>query len=435
MNDNEKLAEWDCRHLWHAFTPMATYESLVIERAEGVWLYDTQGNRYMDGVSSLWCNLLGHRRKEIDDAIRQQLDTVAHCTSLGMAGEPTVRLAKRLADLAPGDLNHVFFSSDGASAVEVALKMAFQYWRQCEVPQPKKSKYITFGDAYHGDTLGAASVGGIERFAELFAPLLFEVIRLPSPNADQVPESVGEAGSCEFYLRQIEEVLAEQHEQIAAVVIEPLLQGAAGMILQPKGYLSGLRELTRKYDVLLITDEIVTGGGRTGRMFACDHEGVVPDLLCMGKSITGGYLPMSATLASEEIYSAFVGKDSAQKTFFHGHTYGGNPLSAAAALATFDLLEREQVIEGLAPTIEQLQSILGNLTEYACVSCTRQLGMIGAVQLDASFGQSPEVAEERLATRVCREALRRGLWIRPLSDVLVIMPPLSITEEEFGVAR
>jgi len=431
MNDIEQLADWDCHHLWHAFTPMASYESLVIERAEGVWLFDTRGNRYLDGVSSLWCNLLGHRRKEIDDAIRAQLDRVAHCTSLGMAGEPAVRLAKRLADLAPGDLEHVFLSSDGASAVEAAMKMAFQYWRQCDVPRPKKTRFVAFEHAYHGDTLGAASVGHIDRFGKQFSPLLLDVLRLPSPDSAQE--------SCDYYLQLTEKLLADQHEEIAAVIIEPLLQGAAGMIVHCPGYLSGLRALTQKYEVLLIADEIVTGFGRTGRMFACEHEEVTPDILCLGKSITGGYLPLSATLATGEIYRAFLNVSSNNKgeqenTFFHGHTYGGNPLSAAAALATLDLLEQEKVIEGLAPKIEQLTSLLAKLEEHPCVARTRQLGLVGAVQLvDLPSGKESLPPEQRLVKRICREALSRGLWLRPLGDVLVIIPPLSISKDELNL--
>lgn len=394
---------------------------MVIDRAEGVWLYDLEGNRYLDGVSSMWCNLLGHRQPQIDQAIRDQLDRVAHSTSLGMACTPAVVLAKRLADLAPGDLQHVFYASDGSSAVEVALKMAYQYWQQCENPQPVKTKYIALGQAYHGDTLGSASVGGIERFHALFKPLLFDVVRLPIPDS--------RANTLEHFLAELEEVLQNQHGKIAALVLEPLVQGAAGMVFHPAGYLRGVRELTRRYDVLLIADEIVTGFGRTGRMFACEQEDVTPDFLCLGKSITGGYLPLSATLTCPEIFSAFLGPPT--NTFLHGHTYGGNPLAAAAALATLDVLQDQQILCQSEARIQQLAEILGRLQSHTHVAETRQWGMIAAVELTPGRDQENAYPEEiKIGSRVCKEMLRRGVWIRPLRDVLVIMPPLSISSDE-----
>ncbi|HYO24151.1 MAG TPA: aminotransferase class III-fold pyridoxal phosphate-dependent enzyme, partial [Lacipirellulaceae bacterium] len=263
-----ELRDWDRRHFWHAFTQMAEYEPLVVERAEGCWLIDVDGRRYLDGVSSLWCNVHGHGHPRIAAAIAQQLGAVAHATTLGMSHPPAIELARRLAELAPGDLNHVFFSSDGSSAVESALKMAFQYWRQCNSPRPSKKSYLAFESAYHGDTLGSTAVGGIARFHSIFEPLLFDVIRLPAPDRRH--------GDASIHLARLEEALAIHHEQLAAVVLEPLVQGAAGMVMQPQGYLRGVAELARKYNVLLIADEIVTGFGRTGRMFASEHEGVTP---------------------------------------------------------------------------------------------------------------------------------------------------------------
>ncbi len=434
MPTSDEITHWDQHHFWHAFTQMDEYESLVIDRAEGVWLYDIEGQRYLDGVSSMWCNLLGHGHPRISQAIREQLDRVAHSTSLGMGSRPAATLAKRLAEITPGDLQHVFFGSDGSSVTEVALKMAFQYWLQCEEPRPQKTKYLALGEAYHGDTLGSASVGGIARFHEIFEPLLFDVIRLDAPDPRSLPEDVSGSQATDYFLGQLEAVLAEHHHQIAAFVLEPLIQAAAGMIFHPAGYLRGARELTKKYDVLLITDEIVTGFGRTGRMFACEHEEVVPDIMCLGKSITGGYLPLSAAVTHPEIYNAFLGDAASGRSFLHGHTYGGNQLAAAAALATIDLLEEDQVVQRIDERAGQLTKWLARLAAHRHVGETRQRGMIAAVELTASPQRhEPYPTELRVAARICREALRREVWIRPLRDTLVIMPPLSITAEELDI--
>ncbi|MEX0643054.1 MAG: adenosylmethionine--8-amino-7-oxononanoate transaminase [Pirellulales bacterium] len=447
----DELLNWDRRHYWHAFTQMADYEPLVIARAEGCRLFDVDGRSYLDGASSMWCNVHGHRHPRIDAAIREQLDLVAHCTSLGMGCDTTVRLAKRLADLAPNELNRVFFASDGSSAVEVALKMAFQYWRQCESPQPKKTKFMALGEAYHGDTIGSASVGGIVRFHGLFEPLLFDVIRVPLPDlgsrlggmlSGRSPVSMSHVGDnmptplcgedmapdVGDFLRQMESTLAAHHEEVAAMVIEPLVQCAAGMVMHPPGYLRGVRELTQKFGVLLIADEVAVGMGRTGTMFACQQEGVVPDMLCLGKGLTGGYLPMSATLTTDKIFNAFLGGPHEGRTLHHGHTYSGNPLAAAAALATLDVFEEEQTLAKLPAKIERLGEHLTRLFEHPHVSRTRQCGFIGALELtpDKASGL-PYAVSERRAWRVCREALSRGVWIRPLGDVLYVMPPLAIS--------
>ncbi|MEO2047728.1 MAG: adenosylmethionine--8-amino-7-oxononanoate transaminase [Pirellulales bacterium] len=430
----EQLCDWDQRHYWHAFTQMADYRPLVIEKASGCWLYDTAGKRYLDGVSSLWCNVHGHRHPRIDAAIRAQLDSVAHCTSLGLTNPTGILLAKRLADLSPGNLQHVFFACDGSNAVEVALKMAFQYWQQCERPQPKKTTYVALGDAYHGDTLGSTSVGGIPLFHAIFSPLLFDVLRVATPDAHRLPANVTAETACSHYLQELEQLLAERHEEIAAVVIEPLVQGAAGMILHPDGYLRGVRQLTRQYDVLLIADEIVTAFGRSGQMFACNQEQVVPDLMCLGKGITGGYLPLAATLATEEVYSAFLGPifpepGENQKTFFHGHTYGGNPLAAAAALASLDVLEEEGVLEKLPAKSAHLAKILAACQSLPQVESTRQLGMLAAIDMCTEH-RSDRWEASRIAQKVCQKALEHNLWIRPLGGTLIIVPPLAIDQDE-----
>jgi adenosylmethionine-8-amino-7-oxononanoate aminotransferase len=428
---NAELAEWDRRHVWHAFTQMAEYEPLLIERAEGCTLYDTAGRAYLDGVSSLWCNVHGHREPRIDAAIIAQLDKVAHVTSLGLGNPTTALLAKRLTELAPPGLEHVFFSSDGSSAVEVALKMALQYQRQRATPKPRKTLYVALGDAYHGDTLGSVSVGGVARFHAAFAPLLFPVARLPLPTTYRLPAGVTSETACAFYLNQLRELLERDHERIAALVIEPLVQCAAGMMTHPPGYLQGVRELTRQYDVLLICDEVAVGFGRTGTMFACEQERVAPDLLCLAKGLTGGYLPMAATLATEEIYSAFKGTFAESRTFFHGHTYGGNPLAAAAALATLDIFEEDRVLDKLRPKITRLSEHLARIAELPIVGDVRQRGLIAGIELVRDrTTREPFAWEERRGQRICQRLLERGIWLRPLGNVIVIFPPLSISLEQ-----
>jgi len=429
--DREQLDAWDRHHVWHAFTQMATYEPLIIQRAHGCYLVDVDGREYLDGVSSLWCNVHGHRHPRLDAALRDQLQRVAHCTSLGASNPTTIRLAKRLVEIAPHGLEHVFFSDDGATAVEVALKMAFQYWRQRADPRPEKTRFVALANAYHGDTIGSVSVGGVARFRDMFSPLLFDVLRLPIPDATRLPAGVEAGRAAAFFLRDAEALLARDHHQIAAFVVEPLMQAAAGMIPHPDGYLAGIRDLTRRYDVLLIADEVAVGMGRTGTMFACQQEDVTPDFLCLAKGLTGGYLPLAATLATAEIFSAFLGDDTEQRTFFHGHTYGGNPLGAAVALATLDVFDDEQTLLRLKPKISRLAHHLDHLAEHPHVRSVRQRGMIGAIELvrDKETG-TPYPWRERRGADVCRYARQRGVWLRPLGDVLVVMPPLAIAEHQ-----
>jgi adenosylmethionine-8-amino-7-oxononanoate aminotransferase len=433
MNEHptrQQLLEWDRSHYWHAFTQMAEYDPLVIARAEGCRLYDIDGRSYLDGASSMWCNVHGHCHPRINAAVREQLERVAHCTSLGMGSDTSVRLARRLAEIAPGNLEHVFFSSDASSAVEVALKMAFQYWRQCADPKPKKTKYIALAEAYHGDTIGSASVGGIARFHAIFQPLLFDVIRVPIPDARRMPTLSPEAAKTHF-LSELEAALKTHHNEVAALVIEPLVQCAAGMVMHPPGYLAGVRELTKRYDVLLVADEIAVGMGRTGTMFACERERVVPEILCLGKGLSGGYLPLAATLTNDEIYGAFLGEFYEARTLHHGHTFSGNPLACAAALATLDVFDDEQTLQKLPEKIERMANHLCRLAEHPHVGVTRQRGSIGALELTCNKSSGmPYPAAERRAWRVCRETLARGVWLRPLGEVLYVMPPLAISIEE-----
>ncbi len=409
---------------------MAEYEPLVIERAEGVWLFESDGRALLDGVSSMWCNVHGHRHPKIDAAIRLQLEQVAHVTSLGMGNPTTIRLTQRLVDITPGNLECVFMSSDGSSAVEVALKMAFQYWRQCDEPQPQRDLFLAVGNAYHGDTLGSVSVGGVSRFHAMFDPLLFEVVRGPCPDSYRLPEDVPPAEATEYYLSQYAELFERFSSRLAAVVVEPLVQGAAGMVMHPPGFLQGLRELATRHGVLLIADEIAVGMGRTGKLWACEWEAVAPDFLCIGKGLSGGYLPVAATVTTREVWNAFLGEYAASRSFFHGHTYGGNPLGCAAALASLDLFEEEATLENVAQQGAYLQQCLAPLQEHPQVGDVRRRGLIAAVELVADReSRSGYGWAERRGQRACQAALSKGVWLRPLGNVIVIMPPLCARPE------
>jgi len=441
----DELTRWDKDHVWHAFTQMAEHEPLIIQSARGCSLVDVNGREYIDGVSSLWCNVHGHRHPKLDSAIREQLNQVAHVTLLGMAHPTTVKLARRLVKIAPDGLDHVFFSDSGAAAVEVALKMAFQYWQQVthhspltthhsptrSVSEVPRTKYLAFDNAYHGDTLGSVSVGGVARFHEMFRPLLFDVVRLPAPDMYRLPPDVTRDSACGYYLAQFEAALRDHHEQLAAVVIEPLVQCAAGMLMHPPGYLRGVREITRRYGVLLIADEVAVGMGRTGTMFACEHEGVTPDFLCLAKGLTGGYLPLAATLTTGEVYNAFLGGYAESKTFFHGHTYGGNPLGAAAALATLDVFAEEHTLDQLPAKVARLAEHLARIGTHPHVGDVRQCGMIAGIELVRDRAtKEPYPWAERRGQRACDHALTEGVWLRPLGNVIVIFPPLAISLDE-----
>lgn len=431
LSEANKVVAWDQKHVWHGFTQMAEYEPLLIERGEGNWLIDMQGRRYLDGVSSMWCNVHGHRHPIIDAAIVRQLEQIAQVTSLGMGSPTTARLAAELVRVTPQGLEHVFFSSDGACAIEAALKLAIQYWHQCPEPQPNKRRFVALGSAYHGDTVGTVSLGGVERFRKLFSPLLFDALRGPLPDTYRLPEGVSIAEATSFYLDKLEEVLRDHHATTAAVVIEPLVQGAAGMVMHPGGFLAGVRALTSRYNCLLICDEVATGFGRTGRMFACEHEGVAPDILCLGKGLTGGYLPMAATMTTRAIWEAFLGPEEAGLQFFHGHTYSGNPICAAAALASLEVFASQQVIAKLPDKIARLTNAIAGLREIKQVGDVRQCGMMVGIELVADrVTKRPFPRAEQRAHSICRRCTDAGVWLRPLGDVIVLMPPLSIQDDE-----
>lgn len=420
-NKDRQLHAWDTAHYWHSFTPMAGYEPLVIERGEGSTLYDTEGRGYLDAASSMWCAALGHNHPRINAAIQQQLGKLSHCTSLGMGADVAVRLAKRLADLAPGDLQHVFYSSDGSSAIEIAMKQALQYWRQAPTPRPEKTKYLSLNEAYHGDTIGATAVGGIGRYHEVFGPILCEVIRVEPPDARNGEAAVKSA------LARVEAVFAKNADELAAVIIEPIVQCAAGMLMHPPGFLAGLRKLCDEHDVLLIADEVAVGLGRTGKLFACNHENVTPDFLCLGKHLTSGYLPMAVTLTRPEIYEAFLNRTPDEdRTFWHGHTYSGNALAAAAAMATLDEFE-ERTFEELPAKIAHLGKRWCDLSNHPAVKHSRQRGMIAAFNLETA---GDFLDEQSLGRRLARYAMDHGVWLRAKPDLVYLTPPLNVSTED-----
>jgi adenosylmethionine---8-amino-7-oxononanoate aminotransferase len=425
------LYETDRHHYWHAFTQMAEYEPLIVQQAEGVWLIDQHGRKLLDGVSSLWCNVHGHRHAAIDAAIREQLNRVAHVTSLGMSNPTTIQLTKKIIEIAPQGLECVFYSSDGSSAVEVALKMAFQYWRQIERPEPQRDLYLAIGGAYHGDTLGAVSVGGVARFHAMFSPLLFDVVRGPSPDSYRTPDGLDGQQLTEYYLSQYRKLLEQFGNRLAAVIVEPLIQAAAGIVMNPSGFLSGLAKLTREFGTLLIADEIATGMGRTGKMWACQWEEVEPDFLCIGKGLSGGYLPIAATVTTRQVWNAFLGDYSQSRSFFHGHTYGGNPLACAAALATLQLFETEKTLANVNRQAENLARLLQPLASHPNVGNIRQKGLIAAIELvECKVTRTGFAWQEKIGVQVCQRAIQRGVWLRPLGNVLVLIPPLCIQNDE-----
>ncbi len=408
--DHAQLVADDRACLWHPFTQQRGWEDeepLIIERAAGTDLIDTAGRRYIDGVSSLWANVHGHGHPRIDAAVRDQLDRVAHTTMLGLAHPSSIRLARRLTDLAPDGLTRCFYSDSGSTATEIALKMAFQMWRQRGGEHARRSRFISLRDAYHGDTIGAVSAGGIDLFHSTYRPLLFETLEAEP----------GDAG-------HMERLFGDHPGEVAAVIMEPLVQGAAGMLVHPPGYLRAVRELCDRHGALLICDEVATGFGRTGRMFACEHEGVSPDLLCVAKGITGGYLPLAATLTTEEVYEGFLGEHEELRTFFHGHTYTGNPLACAAALANLDGFEEERTLERLACKCALLGKRLERVAALPRVAEVRRRGFMCGIEL------AEHPVELRMGHRVTLEARRRGAIVRPLGDTVILMPPLAITEAD-----
>lgn len=429
---HERLKQLDFDYLWHPFTQMqewAAEEPCIISRGDGRFLIDVQGKKYLDGVSSLWCNVHGHRVPEIDDAIKEQLDRIAHSTLLGLSHVPGIQLAEKLVGIAPAGLKRVFYSDSGATAVEIALKMAVQYWQL--KGQEKRTSIATLAESYHGDTVGSMSLGYSETFHRFHKSLLFPVVRITPPHVFRYYRAMSGPDALNAALRDAREKIEQNKTGLAALVMEPLMQGAAGMWAQPVEYLQALSEICARNGVLLILDEVATGFGRTGRMFACDHAGLTPDILCLAKGLTGGYLPLAATLATEEVYSAFLGEYREYKTFFHGHTYTGNPLGCAAALANLDLFRRNDVVGAMQQGILALESRLREFRGLRHVSDTRQWGyMVGIELVEEKQTRKSYPPERRIGHKVILEARKRGVLIRPLGDVVILMPPLTITAQE-----
>jgi adenosylmethionine-8-amino-7-oxononanoate aminotransferase len=465
IEENKRLEEADKKYIWHPFTQMKEWlqeDAVIISEGRDCFIKDIYGRWYLDGVSSLWVNIHGHRKEEIDKAIKEQIDKISHSTMLGLSNIPAIRLAEKLVRIVQksfsgytlsltlpprgggkaqggdselqtpsSELTKVFYSDNGSTAVEVALKMAFQYWKHKGIK--RRNTFISLNNAYHGDTIGAMSVGGVDIFRKAYGPLLFKTYKAPSPYCYrcEIGKKYPKCGiAC---IRKIEKILKAHSDEIAALIIEPLIQAAGGMITSPQGFLKGVRELCTKYDIIMIADEVATGFGRTGRMFACEYESVVPDIICLSKGITGGYMPLAATIASEEIYSAFLGEFKDLKTFFHGHSYTGNPLACAAALAALDVFEKENILKNLQTKIKLLNQRLKDLLNLQHVGDVRNVGLMAGVELVRNKkSKEPYDWEEKIGWRVAYHARENGVFIRPLGNVVVIMPPLSISEQKLS---
>jgi len=418
----QRLIELDKKYLWHPFTQMADWlagEPVIIERGEGYYLMDTEDRRYIDGVSSLWCNVHGHSVRIIDEAIRRQLDEIAHSTLLGLGQSRSIELAERLIRIAPPGLAKVFYSDSGATSVEIALKMAYQYWHNRGDKQ--RTRFIALRESYHGDTVGSVSVGGMELFHGIYKPLLFETLFAPTPHPYRFN---GTPQQCAQYsLDAMETLLKDNAGTIAGIILEPMVQGAAGMIVHPIGFLKGVETLARKYNVLLIVDEVATGFGRTGKMFACEHEDVRPDLMCVAKGISGGYLPLAATLTTQAIFDAFLGRVEDFKTFYHGHTYTGNALACAAGLASLDLFEKNHVLKKMSEKTDLIFVALEDIRTLPFVGDVRQCGMMAGIELvkNKDTKESFEY-KHTIGAKLCTAMRPKGVMLRPLGDVIVLMP-------------
>ncbi len=441
LNNIKHLEDADKKYVWHPFTQMKDWieeKPIIITEGRDCFVKDAYGKWYLDGVSSIWVSIHGHRKKEIDDAIKEQLDKIAHSTILGLANIPSIKLAERLINLTDKSfaglspkLSKVFYSDNGSTAVEVALKMAFQYWIRKRVNG--KHSFLSLKNAYHGDTIGAVSVGGIDIFHDVFRPLLFKTSKAPSPYCYRC-EFGKTPLECSFAcLKELKNILEKHSRKIAALIIEPVVQAAGGMIVWPEGYLKGVRELCNKYNVLLIADEVATGFGRTGRMFACEHENVIPDIMCLSKGITNGYMPLAATITTDEVYNAFLGEFKDLKTFFHGHSYTGNPLACAAAIACIDVFEKEETLKNIQPKIALLEDRLKEIADLPNVGDVRNKGLIAGIELVKNKStKEPYPWEEKIGWKVACKAREEGVLIRPLGNVIVIMPPLSINIENLN---
>ena len=428
----EQWIEKDLRYVWHPYTQMKDHETLppiLIEKAEGIKLYDDKGNYYYDVVSSWWCNLHGHKHPKIHQAMRDQLDTVDHVLLAGVTHRPAITLAERLVAISPNGLNKVFYSDDGSTAVETALKISFQYWQN--IGRKEKKRFVALDEGYHGDTVGSMSVSAVDLFNEVFNPLFFNSIKVPSPYCYRCPMGNGLSKCNIECIIPLENILRDHGDEICAMIIEPMVMGASGMIVYPKEYLAKARKLTKKYDVHLIADEVAVGFGRTGKMFACEHANVEPDLMCLSKGLTAGYMPMGATLLTDEIYDAFYADYEQRKTFYHGHTYTGNPLACAAGIASLEVFEEEDTINKIQSLIPSLEQGLEQMRSLPHVGDVRCIGMIGAIELvkDKAL-KTPFSLAERAGYKVYQQGLANNILLRPLGSVVYLYLPLCTTHNE-----
>lgn len=422
-----ELRHRDIKHLWHPYTEITSFEKMdfpIIERAQGVYLYEVGGRPVLDGIASWWCVNLGHSHPKLIEAIREQAGRLQHVILGGMSHRKVIELAEQLAAITPGALSHSFFSCDGASSVEAALKIAVQYW--VNNGEKGRTKFIGLADGYHGDTLGAMGVGYVDTFHSCFKGVIHRAYRAQSPHCAQCPYGQ-EPDACDVEcFSSMEELIRNHCDETAAVVVEPLCQGAAGVRIYPEEYLRRLRKLCSQYGLLLIADEIAVGFGRTGSMFACNRAGIAPDMMTLGKGITGGTLPMSAVIVTDTIYDSFRKEGARDRTFYHGHTFCGNPITSAVALAVLSVYEEEKILKNLRPRIAQLDAGMRELGVMLGNSKVRTLGMMGVVEVNANSG-----AIER-ARRIARHAFEQGLFIRPLGRAVYLWPPLTITKEELS---
>jgi adenosylmethionine-8-amino-7-oxononanoate aminotransferase len=432
MSLNDSWMQRDLAVLWHPCTQMKDHEQLPlipIRRGEGVWLEDFDGKRYLDAVSSWWVNVFGHANPRINQRIKDQLDQLEHVMLAGFSHQPVIELSERLVKLTPPGLERVFYTDNGSTGIEVALKMSFHYWRN--VGQPAKQRFVTLTNSYHGETVAAMSVGDVALFTDTYKPLLLDTIKVPSPDCFMRPQGMGWEEHTRNMFALMEQTLAEHHHEVAAVIIEPLIQGAGGMRMYHPVYLKLLREACDRYGVHLIHDEIAVGFGRTGTMFACEQAGITPDFLCLSKALTGGYLPMAAVLTTDVLYQAFYDDYSTLRAFLHSHTYTGNPLACAAALATLDIFEQDRVIEANKPLAARMASATAHLADHPHVAEVRQTGMALAIEMVADkAARTPYPWQERRGLAVYQHALERGALLRPLGSVVYFLPPYTITEEQ-----
>ncbi|MBT1120497.1 adenosylmethionine--8-amino-7-oxononanoate transaminase [Stutzerimonas nitrititolerans] len=435
MSQNESWMQRDLAVLWHPCTQMKDHEQLPlipIRRGEGVWLEDFDGKRYIDAVSSWWVNVFGHSNPRINQRIKNQLDQLEHVMLAGFSHQPVVELSERLVALTPPGLERVFYTDNGSTGIEVALKMSFHYWRNSG--QPTKQRFVTLTNSYHGETVAAMSVGDVALFTDTYKPLLLDTFKVLSPDCYLRPEGMSWEEHSRNMFAHMERTLAEHHREIAAVIVEPLIQGAGGMRMYHPVYLKLLREACDRHDVHLIHDEIAVGFGRTGTMFACEQAGITPDFLCLSKALTGGYLPMAAVLTTDKLYQAFYDDYSTLRAFLHSHTYTGNPLACAAALATLDIFEQDNVIEANKALAARMATATAHLVDHPHVAEVRQTGMALAIEMVADKARkTPYPWQERRGLKVYQHALQRGALLRPLGSVVYFLPPYTITEEQIDL--